>query len=368
MIDQMLKVGIQQRVLPFYRGEFFDSLAKIANIKICVFAGNPRPIENLGNSAELKIATHYTAKNLHIFSGAFYLNVQSNIRSWLRMYDPEVLILEANPRYLHLPSVIHWMHKRHRPVIGWGLGSPDSTSPLIRWVKSKWLQQFDALISYSLSGKRQYSALGFPADKIIVAPNAVTHRPQENATQRGATKKASDIKVLFVGRLQKRKQIDMLIKACAALPPDLQPRLEIVGEGEARPELETLVAEIYPNTRFHGAVYESDLNEIYRQADIFVLPGSGGLAVQQAMSHALPVIVAEADGTQQDLVNSKNGWLIPSGESAALQQTLLSALQDIPRLRTMGTESLRIVRDEVNIEYMVECFRKAIALVHEDAT
>ena len=37
-------------------------------------------------------------------------------------------------------------------------------------------------------------------------------------------------------------------------------------------------------------------------ADLFVLPGTGGLAVQEAMSYALPVIVAKGDGTQEDLV------------------------------------------------------------------
>lgn len=297
-----------------------------------------------------------------MFSGAFYLSLQSNVRNWLGAFDPEVLILEANPRYLHLPSISRWMHKRHRPVIGWGLGAPDSTNPLFRWFKSKWLQQFDVLITYSQLGKQQFSALGFPAEKILVAPNAATHHPQENAPQRVPNKQVSEIQVLFVGRLQKRKRLDSLIRACAALPADLQPRLEIAGDGEARQELETLAATLYPDTRFHGAVYGNDLETIYRQADIFVLPGTGGLAVQQAMYHALPVIVAEADGTQQDLVNAKNGWLIPSGDAAALQLVLQSALQDVPRLRTMGAESLRIVRDEVNIELMVSQFRNTIEL------
>ena len=49
-----------------------------------------------------------------------------------------------------------------------------------------------------------------------------------------------------------------------------------------------------------------------------MLPGTGGLAVQQAMAHGLPVIVAQGDGTQDDLVRPENGWQIPPDDLAAL--------------------------------------------------
>jgi glycosyltransferase involved in cell wall biosynthesis len=169
--------------------------------------------------------------------------------------------------------------------------------------------------------------------------------------------------VLFVGRLQERKRLDNLLRACAGLETGLQPELTIVGDGPALPGLQQLAREIYPQVEFAGAVHGSDLERYFSAADLFVLPGTGGLAVQQAMGHGLPVIVAEGDGTQDDLVRPENGWQVPANDITALQNTLREALSDIPRLRRMGSQSLRIVRDEFNIEAMVAGFVAALASI-----
>ncbi len=360
-----LRVGIQQRVLPFYRGKFFDTLAAEPDLEVMVFAGIPRPDENLGKMAELITAKYYPANNVHLFRQKFYHCLQTNMNKWLQSFDPEVLILEANPRYLHLPAAIRWMHQRQRRAIGWGLGAPATGNLLVEGRKRTWLRQFDALISYSQAGKEQYAALGFQTDKIIVAPNAATHKPEGNPLQRPPISVSAHVKVLFVGRLQERKNVDLLIRACAALPAEIQPELVIVGDGEVRSALEQLAAEVYPQARFTGALYDNNLENVYNQSDLFVLPGTGGLAVQQAMAHALPVIVAEADGTQQDLVRSKNGWTVNTDDVQNLQQVLQAALSDTEALRQMGSESFRIVQDEVNIEVMVQRFKEAIALTRE---
>jgi glycosyltransferase involved in cell wall biosynthesis len=102
------------------------------------------------------------------------------------------------------------------------------------------------------------------------------------------------------------------------------------------------------------------LNPYFAAADLFVLPGTGGLAVQQAMSHGLPVIVAKGDGTQDDLVRAENGWQIPPEDYGALVGIMREALADVSRLRKMGAESFRIVSQEINLEKMVEAFVGAL--------
>jgi glycosyltransferase involved in cell wall biosynthesis len=151
-----------------------------------------------------------------------------------------------------------------------------------------------------------------------------------------------------------------LIRACAALPQALQPRLVVVGDGPEKDELTTLANAVYPSTEFPGACHGEELLPYYAAADLFVLPGTGGLAVQQAMSHGLPVMVAEADGTQADLVRDSNGWLLPPNDPETLIRLLQQALSDPGRLRQMGAESYRIVAEEVNLERMVEVFAGVI--------
>jgi glycosyltransferase involved in cell wall biosynthesis len=139
-----------------------------------------------------------------------------------------------------------------------------------------------------------------------------------------------------------------------------QPRLVIVGDGPEREALESLAMEIYPAAEFVGAKHGAELKHYFTEADLFVLPGTGGLAVQEAMSYGLPVIVAQGDGTQDDLVRTENGWQIPPDDFEALVSTMKDALFDVGRLRKMGEESYRIVKDEINIEKMVDVFVKAL--------
>lgn len=167
--------------------------------------------------------------------------------------------------------------------------------------------------------------------------------------------------ILFVGRLQARKRVDHLLKACAQL--EAKPRLIIVGDGPERETLQSLAKEIYPSAEFSGARHGAELKPYFTEADLFVLPGTGGLAIQEAMSYGLPVIVAQGDGTQDDLVRKGNGWQIPPDDFSALVSTMKDALSDVARLRKMGEESYRIVKEEINIEKMVETFVTALKVL-----
>jgi glycosyltransferase involved in cell wall biosynthesis len=165
-----------------------------------------------------------------------------------------------------------------------------------------------------------------------------------------------------VGRLQARKRIDSLLRACAEMP-EPKPRLVIVGDGPERGALEQAARQVYPSAQFAGAKHGDELKPYFMEADLFVLPGTGGLAVQEAMGHGLPVIVAKGDGTQDDLVRPENGWQVPPGDYAALVATMREALSDVVRLREMGNESFRIVSQEINLERMVEAFVRALSSV-----
>jgi glycosyltransferase involved in cell wall biosynthesis len=355
------RLGLQQRVLPSYRAPFFDLLAQSCDRGLSLFAGLPRPGEGIASTDKLQVANYRSGNNLHLFGGSFYLCYQRGLVSWLTDWDPDALILEANPRYLAAPSAVKWMHARGRRVIGWGLGAPPLSGFLAgvrhrRW--SQFLGQFDALIAYSRRGADEYAALGFPKQKVFVAPNAVSPQPVSKPPSRPSKFNIRPV-ILFVGRLQARKRLDSLLRACSEMP-EPQPRLVIVGDGPERSDLVSLAGQVYPSAEFIGAKHGPELDPYFAQADLFVLPGTGGLAVQQAMSHGLPVLVAKGDGTQDDLVRDANGWQIAPDDYPALVEALRSALSDVKRLRAMGKVSYRIVKDEINLEKMVEIFVKAL--------
>lgn len=347
------RLGLQQRVLPSYRVPFFDLLASQCEGGMNLFAGSPRPVEMIA-SGKTKVAKLTEAKNIHLFGGMFYLCHQQGFINWLEATNPDALIVEANPRYLSTSAAVRWMHARGRKVIGWGLGSP-SVSGFRKQRRLSFINQFDAMLSYSQRGAEEYAALGFPREKIFVAHNSVAEKPTLNVER--STFNVQPV-LLFVGRLQARKRIDSLLRACAELGTN--PRLIIVGDGPERLAIESLAKEIYPATEFIGAKHGAELKPYFAQADLFVLPGTGGLAVQEAMSYGLPVIVAKGDGTQDDLVREKNGWQIPPENYGALLAAMKNALSDIARLREMGKESFRIVSEEINIQKMADVFVTAL--------
>ena len=369
-----VRVGLQQRVLPAYRAPFFESLGAALPGGLSLFAGQPLPGESIAAAERLKGLSFVQAHNLHISdpSSPYYLCWQGGLLDWLNDWQPHVLIVEANPRYLNTRRAVRWMYRRGGKVLGWGLGAPPvggRLKSLRLWERRSFLRSLDGIIAYSRRGAQEYkfelSAAGKPQLPVFTAANAVMPAPSQPPSERSPEPEGKPT-VLFVGRLQQRKRLDLLLRACAALPESIQPRLLVVGEGPARAAFEAQAASLYPAAEFLGEKHGAELDPIYAAADLFALPGTGGLAVQQAMAYALPVLVAQGDGTQDDLVRPANGWQVPPDDLPAMSHALQAALSDVPRLRQMGLESYRIVREEVNLEAMVRSFTEAIRAVLAD--
>lgn len=351
-----------QRVCAGYRVPLFDLLADSFDGGLQLYAGDPRPDEMIDLSRIPERAVFHRAQNLHLFSGKYYLCIQRDALHWLRNCDPDVLIMEANMRYPMSAAAAGQMHRLGRPVIGWGLGTGSTGGPLLQ----KHLRNYDALITYSSAGKQAYTAAGFPEERIFIACNAAAPQPDRPMPERPADRYDGAPIVLYVGRLQQRKRLDLLMQACAAQSENFRPRLWIVGDGPIRAELESAAEKIYPQTEFFGALYGEELTARFDRADLFCLPGTGGLALQQAMASALPLIAGEADGTQEDLVRPENGISVKPGSLPDLTRALSSLLADPVRLRIMGKESFRIVREEINLEAMADIFVRAVDFVRKE--
>ncbi|MBW6473478.1 MAG: glycosyltransferase family 4 protein [Anaerolineaceae bacterium] len=362
-----IRLAIQQRVIPAYRAPFLELLAKHPEIELGVIAGAPQPGEMITIVEQLEGVDYQFTKNIHLLHGKFYFCLQPQFPAWVKNWHPDVLVVEANPRYRSTPSALRWMKSQKKPVIGWGLGVPQYSGPVsfIRnYTRTQFLKSFNSMIAYSKRGAQGYVQAGFDPENVYVAMNATAASPTNPPPNRVIWKEDYIPIVLYVGRLQPRKRLDALIKICSQLPEKIQPNLWIVGDGAIRSELESLADKAYSKTKFWGEIFGEELDLIFNQADLFVLPGTGGLAVQQAMAHALPVIVAEGDGTQSDLVTNENGWNIPPNDSQALIDAISSALSSPEKLRQKGLAAYQTVKSSVNIDQMVSVFLKASMAAH----
>ncbi|TFH34333.1 MAG: glycosyltransferase [Anaerolineales bacterium] len=358
------RLGLQQRVLPRYRVAFFDALAQACDRQLSVYAGSPRTQEAIPQAEMLNEAHFHHGRNLHLFRTPFYVCWQLDLIAWLRNWNPDALIMEANPRYPVSRHAIDWMHARGRPVLGWSLGAPElqgAFGSMRTAVRKRFVNRFDVMIAYSERGAQEFVRLGYPLDRIVVAANAVA--PPPKAQPKRPPLKDRPARLIFVGRLQARKRVDLLLRACAEL--ERSPGLTIVGDGPERAALEALARQVFPSARFSGVLFGDTLQAELDAADLLILPGTGGLAVQQAMASGLPVIVAEGDGTQQDLVSGGNGWLIPPGDLTALVAAVRSAVDHPERLVEMGRRSYNLAVEQFNIEVMRDRFVHALSLARE---
>ncbi len=121
------------------------------------------------------------------------------------------------------------------------------------------------MLAYSQRGAEEYAALGFPRKKIFVAHNSVSPAPT-SFDLRPSTFNLQPT-LLFVGRLQARKRIDSLLRACAEM--ESKPRLIIVGDGPERASLQSLARDVYPAAEFTGAKHGAEIKPYFEEADLF---------------------------------------------------------------------------------------------------
>lgn len=156
--------------------------------------------------------------------------------------------------------------------------------------------------------------------------------------------------VLFVGRVEAEKHIEELLRAAAKLDPELDVKVEIIGDGEQRPALERLAAQLGISHRVHfaGHAPESYLRQQLTRASVFAMPSRAELqsiATMEAMASGLPVIGANAMALPHLIHDGENGFLYEPGNVEQFA-SLLTRVFTMPHdeLLELKRESLRIVQ------------------------
>ncbi|MBT5047872.1 MAG: glycosyltransferase family 4 protein [Rhodospirillaceae bacterium] len=121
-------------------------------------------------------------------------------------------------------------------------------------------------------------------------------------------------------------------------------RLEIVGDGPARAEIETLMAPLGPDrVRFLGQRAAGDMPALLAEADICVWPAINeayGMALLEAQAAGLPVVAGDAGGVSEIVQHGVTGLLAAAGDADALAAALNSLLADPSRRDTMGRAAM----------------------------
>lgn len=225
--------------------------------------------------------------------------------------------------------------------------------PFVRWL---W-RDADALVAVS-NGLREYASETTPDLPIEVIPNAIELSVFIPPRQR---QNNGPVRLLFVGRLNAFKNVEMLIETASRLTAKGVDNfeLQLVGEGEQRSNLERLVVEkgLTRQVRFLGWVDRAAIVEVYRQADIFVTASTWeGMpnTVLEGMACGLPVVGTRASGLSELVREGVNGYLVDINDAAALTDRLADLIDNPYERRRMGKESRKIAEQEFAWDYIAE--------------
>lgn len=158
--------------------------------------------------------------------------------------------------------------------------------------------------------------------------------------------------IICVGQFIYRKGIDLLIKASDGLDPDVG--IYIVG-GKPTDEYIKL-KETHHNANIHFVDFmpKSELFVFYQASDVFVLPTREdiwGLVINEAMANGLPVITTNRCIAGLELVNEKNGAIVPIDDPRILAEEINRIINSDELLKTMSNESLKKIK-QYTIENM----------------
>lgn len=170
---------------------------------------------------------------------------------------------------------------------------------------------------------RGYKNVSLFSRGVAIEHFSPTHRSHELRKTWGIGEK--DIVVVYVGRLAKEKNVNLVIRTFAAIQSKHpEAKLVFVGDGPLRKSLQQNL----PNAVFSGMKTGSELATHYASGDLFLFASETetfGNVVPEALASGLAVVAYNYAAAAQLISNEQNGWLVPLGDEQCFVKTALAA-------------------------------------------
>ena len=163
--------------------------------------------------------------------------------------------------------------------------------------------------------------------------------------------------ILFVGRLHKRKKLDVLLRAHSLIDRN-DVGLIIVGPVEDA----DIQIRGYKNVYKLGPIYGDSIFELMGAMDVYCMPGWVGLSIVDAFFMGLPLVTQEGDHPPEIcyLKNEENGYLLPGGDIKLMARVLKNIVLDDALRERLSQAAMRTYRDNAHIDRMCEGFHMAL--------
>lgn len=315
------KLLVVQRVLTPYRYELLCQLAdyysqvqlvtakgeRVGTYKLAKFnTANRRANITIDKLSSIKIEYSGESRTFPLF---FYPQVVFKVRK------ADILLLEGTTNLLNNIFIVPIGKLLGKRIVWWDAGyslnQRTRKRKLIDFMTSLLIRITDAQVAYSTKA-RNYMTQYMRAKNCHRVLNTLATTYFDSISEEIARSveehqiNHSNIKLLYVGAVEERKKVKELIDIVHRLnSPNHRYSLTVVGDGAYRSQCEAhMKRQSIEYVTFAGAIYDKEnLKKYYFDADLFVLPGDGGLGIAQSLLFGLPVVCVAADGTELDYID-----------------------------------------------------------------
>lgn len=262
-------------------------------------------------------------------------------------------------------NFLTWLLAKREPVIplstihGW-FGRDTWRERLYYGADKRILASFPRLIAVSTPLKEELVRTGSRPEAVTVVPNGIdetrfVRRPAEREPMRRELGiQSEEVVVGAVGRLERQKRFDLLMRAFAELRarhPHL--RLLIAGDGGLGPELRRLRDELGLGDDCRLLGHQPDISRLHHAFDLFVQAsddeGSPNV-VLEAMAMETPIVATDVGGTADILLDGRDGLIVPPGDLQRLTAAIDRCLTDFSSAHTRAVAARRRVEAELSFE------------------
>lgn len=196
-------------------------------------------------------------------------------------------------------------------------------------------------VAISESSRDDLVKRGIDARRVTVSHPGIDHPPFEADT---STPRAP--KVIFVGRLEVYKKVDVMLHAMKRLEARFpEAEIVVIGRGPAQGDLQRLSNELglADRTLFTGFVSDEERDRLLSEARVCVFPSEKegwGLTVIEANAAGTPVVATDADGLRDSVRDGETGWLVTDGDVDGFADRIGALLEDDALATRMSAAAL----------------------------
>ncbi len=234
---------------------------------------------------------------------------------------------------------------------------------LDKWVANSFF--VTKVISVSEGTLQSCVRQGIKEDKLLMIPNGIK-LPDKFLNESEKSTKIKEIGVegkfvvAMVARLHRQKGHAFLIEAVKEINKENLVVL-LIGDGELKDRLEQQIADFGLTSKFKFLGSRDDVGELLQISDLFILPSLWeGMpnSVLEAMSHGLPIIATDVDGTPELIKHNESGFLIEPENSEAIARALSYIVSNNEIRENFGKNARKRVEEFFSLDYSIGSYEK----------